>query len=278
MGLRSTRLVAAILVTLVIGLAWAATFAAVAIGHLNLVSVTFAVRFIGVGVDFGIQFCLRYAERVAKGEGVGQALPNAAIGVGGALTLAAAGFFSLVPTAYIGLSALGIIAGVSMLIVWFANLTVLPALLAVMPLKNDPATRMRLGNGGEPTLGFVLRHPCTIVVAAVTLGLGAAILVPRVHFDFDPLNLNDPTTESVQTFHDLLRWDPSAAYTIAVVRPTLKEADKLAERLEQLPEVADALTASNFMPAHQDEKLRLVDSMALFPGAGAAIAARTAGL
>ena len=270
MGLRSTRLVVASLITLIVGLAWAATLAAAAIGHLNLISVTFAVLFIGVGVDFGIQFCLRYAERIAKGEGIAEALPNAALGVGGALTLAAAaaaiGFFSFVPTAYIGLSELGIIAGASMFIAWFANLTVLPALLAVMPLTNDPATRMRLGNGKEPSLGFVLRHPYAITAAALVLGLGAATLVPRVHFDFDPLDLNDPTTESVQTFHDLLRWDPSAAYTIAIVRPTLKEADELAERLEQLPEVADALTASDFVPTHQDEKLPLVDSMALFLG------------
>ncbi|MDB4433472.1 MMPL family transporter, partial [bacterium] len=64
---RSPRLVLAILLTLAIGLAWTAAFAALAIGHLNVVSVAFAVLFIGLGVDFGIHFCLRYQEARARG-------------------------------------------------------------------------------------------------------------------------------------------------------------------------------------------------------------------
>jgi hypothetical protein len=111
-GLRSLRLVAATLVTLIAGLIWTAGFAALAIGELNLISVAFAVLFIGLSVDFGIHFCLRYREAVearasvdpesaGAGPALGEedALAEAARGVGGALTLcavaAAIGFFSL---------------------------------------------------------------------------------------------------------------------------------------------------------------------------------------
>lgn len=269
-GLRSTRLVLASFITLVIGLAWAATFAALGVGHLNLISVTFAVLFIGVGVDFGIQFCLRYGEAIARGDDTVKALRNTAIGVGGALTLAAGtaaiGFFSFVPTAYVGLSELGIIAGVSMFIAWFANLTVLPALLALLPL--DPARAKSHAPGlhgeGEPTLTFVLRHPVTITVGALILGLGGLAFVPRATFDFNPLHLNDPTTESVQTFHDLIKWDPSSAYTISVLAKNLDAANELAVKLAKLPEVADTRTLSDFVPDKQDEKLSIVQNMALF--------------
>ncbi|HLF59020.1 MAG TPA: MMPL family transporter [Alphaproteobacteria bacterium] len=269
-GLRSTRLIVSTLVTLVIGLAWSATFAAVAIGHLNLISVTFAVLFIGVGVDFGIQFCLRYGEAIARGEETARALRNTAIGVGGALTLAsgaaAIGFFAFVPTDYVGLSELGMIAGFSMFIAWFANLTVLPALLALMPLTpcRAAAPDKALSANGEPTLGFVLRHPVTITVGALLLGLAASTQAPRARFDFNPLNLNDPTTESVRTFHDLIRWDPSSAYTISILAPDLDAARALAGRLDKLPEVQSTRTLADFVPDHQDEKLAIVDGMALF--------------
>lgn len=269
-GLRSTRLVLASFITLVIGLAWAAAFAAVGVGHLNLISVTFAVLFIGVGVDFGIQFCLRYGEAIAGGDDTIKALRNTAIGVGGALTLAAGtaaiGFFSFVPTAYVGLSELGIIAGFSMFIAWFANLTVLPALLALLPL--DPArAKMHapgLHSDEEPTLTFVLRHPVTITVGALLLGLGGLALIPRATFDFNPLHLNDPTTESVKTFHDLIKWDPSSAYTISALAPNLGAANELAATLAKLPEVADTRTLADFVPDKQDEKLSIVQNMALF--------------
>ncbi len=269
-GLSSTRLVLASFITLVIGLAWAAAFAAIGVGHLNLISVTFTVLFIGVGVDFGIQFCLRYGESIAGGDDTVKALRNTAIGIGGALTLAAGtaaiGFFSFVPTAYIGLSELGTIAGVSMFIAWFANLTVLPALLALLPL--DPARAKShapgLHSDEEPTLAFVLRHPVTITVGALILGLGGLVLVPRATFDFNPLHLNDPTTESVQTFRDLIKWDPSSAYTISVLAPDLDAANELAAKLQKLPEVSDTRTLSDFVPDRQDEKLSIVQNMALF--------------
>lgn len=271
LGLRSPRLIAASLITLIVGLGWAAAFAALAIGHLNLISVSFAVLFIGVGIDFGIQFCFRYGEGVARGSNTRDALRNTAIGVGGALTLAAAsatiGFFSFVPTAYVGLSELGIIAGGSMFIAWFANLTVLPALLALMPLAPGSLAAARaaaLSGSGEPALGFVLRHPVTITVGALILGLGALVLVPRARFDFNPLNLNDPTTESVQTFRDLMHSDPSAAYTIGVLAPDLDAAEALATQLDQLPEVKDTVTLNDFIPRDQEAKIPIIEGMALF--------------
>jgi hypothetical protein len=49
-GLRSLRLVAATVLTLVFGLICTAGVAAVLVGHLNLISVAFAVLFVGLGV------------------------------------------------------------------------------------------------------------------------------------------------------------------------------------------------------------------------------------
>ena len=138
-GLRSPRLAAATLATLVMGLIWTAGFATLALGQLNLISVAFAVLFIGLSVDFGIHFGLRYKEGIDRGAGHAAALREAAAGVGGALMLcavtAAIGFYSFLPTAYVGLAELGLIAGTGMFIALFANTTVLPALLTLAPVS-----------------------------------------------------------------------------------------------------------------------------------------------
>ncbi len=62
LAVRSWRLIVPILLTLVLGLMLTLLFAAAAVGTLNLVSVGFGILFVGIAVDFAIQFCVRYRE------------------------------------------------------------------------------------------------------------------------------------------------------------------------------------------------------------------------
>jgi len=275
-GLRSLRLVAATLVTLIAGLIWTAGFATLAIGELNLISVAFAVLFIGLSVDFGIHFCLRYREAVAAGpaEGDGDALAEAARGVGGALTLcavaAAIGFFAFLPTAYRGVSELGLIAGAGMFIALFANLTLLPAILSLAPLKPDGRVPRAPLDPDSPRGGglqrLVNRWPRRVIGGALALGLGAAVLLPFARFDDDPLNLRDPAAESVAALLELFDDPRVTPYGAAVLAPSLEAGAALAARLAALPEVASARTIADFVPADQDDKLALIDEMAVFLG------------
>ncbi len=262
-GLRSGPLVAATLVTLVMGLIWTAGFAILAIGSLNLISVAFAVLFIGLSVDFGIHFGLRYKEGVDARKGHAAALGAAAEGVGGSLTLcavsAAVAFYSFLPTDYLGLAELGLIAGTGMFIAFFANLTVLPALLTLMPVR--PGKRRE--EGVNAMASFIRRRARIIVGAAVVLGAVGAGFLPLAGFDFDPLNLKDPETESVSTLFDLIE-DGHGPYTITVLAPNLDEARALAKRLDGLPEVDDARTLVDFVPKEQDDKLDVIGAMGMF--------------
>jgi uncharacterized protein len=261
-GLGSPRLAGATVATLLMGLTWTAAFALVAIGSLNLISVAFAVLFIGLSVDFGIHFGLRYREGIDGGAGHKAALEQAASGVGGALTLsavaAAIGFFSFLPTDYRGLAELGLIAGVGMFIALFANVTVLPALLTLMPLSPKPVHR-------APTRS-VDRAGSSRAIAwgALALGLAALALVPAARFDFDPLNLKDPSTESVGTLFDLMEESRTSPYSITVLAPNLDAAATLAGRLSKLDEVDDTATLIDYVPKNQDEKLAVIEDMALF--------------
>ena len=149
-GLGSWRLVLATLGTLLVGLACTAGFATAAIGSLNLISVAFAVLYIGLGVDYAIHLSLRYRELVRLGAAHGEALDTAAADTGASLVLCAAttglAFYAFVPTEFAGVSELGIISGTGMFVSLAATLTVLPALLTLMPLpprRDVPGTAPR---------------------------------------------------------------------------------------------------------------------------------------
>ncbi len=153
LALKSARLIVAVFINLFVGLAITAALGLVMVGALNMISVAFAVLFVGLGVDFGIQFSVRYrAERHDRPELL-PSLDQAAAKIGVPLTLAAAavaaGFLSFLPTDYRGVSELGAIAGVGMLIAYVTSITVLPALIAVLnpPGEAEPIGYKRSGAG-----------------------------------------------------------------------------------------------------------------------------------
>ena len=265
-GLGSPRLALSILATLIMGLIWTAGFATWAVGTLNLISVAFAVLFIGLSVDFGIHYGLRHKESLDGGADPDTALEAASTGTGGALSLsavaAAIGFYAFLPTDYRGLAELGLIAGSGMFIALFANMTVLPALLILFPLtpsqrRSDPAFIAKLSE-------FFRTHARRVIWVAVVLGMAAALLVPRARFDFDPLNLKDPQTESVSVLFDLMQEPDANPYSITVLAGSLTEAQTTAAKLSKLPEVRSVRTVADYLPADQDEKLDMIGSMALF--------------
>ncbi|RKK01609.1 hopanoid biosynthesis-associated RND transporter HpnN, partial [Pseudoroseomonas wenyumeiae] len=89
LAVRSARLVGAILLTTLIGLVITAGLGLLVAGRFNLISVAFIPLFVGLGVDFGIQVCVRFrAERLGQADDRA-ALAAAGRGVGASLALAA---------------------------------------------------------------------------------------------------------------------------------------------------------------------------------------------
>ncbi len=265
-GLRSARLVGAMLCTLVVGLLWTAAFAVAAVGSLNFVSASAPVLFIGLGVDFGIQFGMRYREERGRVGAHDEALRRAAAGVGGALTLAAVAaalsFFSFLPTSYRGFAELGLIAGGGMFIALLANVTVFPALLTLWPpaLPNRPPAAR---GEASPWPAFILRRRRVILGAAALAALASLAVLPFLRFDFNPLHLRDPSSEGVSTFRELLADPETTPYVIQVVADDAADAEAVAERLRSSPEVNRVVTLSSFIPGEQEEKLAVIDEMAV---------------
>ena len=262
----SLRLVAASLATLLTGLIWTTGFALLAIGSLNLISITFAVLFIGLGIDYCIQFCLRYKESVDSGCGDREGIIIAAKGVGKSLMLScitiAIGFYSFVPTAYSGVAELGLISGTGMFISLFATLTLLPALLTIAPVRKKE--KRPFPSFTKTLVSFPYRYPAPITGAAFVLGVFSIMIVPKVFFDYNPLDLYQESSECVTTIRELCKDVNTQPWTASVLVRGKAPTQALAEKLRRLKEVKMVLTVSDFIPEDQTEKLGIISGTSLF--------------
>jgi len=264
LALRWMRIIFAVFVSLVVGLSVTAALGMLLVGTLNLISVYFAVLFVGLGVDFGIQFSVRYRAERHEVDGLYEALLHAGRRAGAPLTLAAlataAGFLSFLPTAYRGLSELGLIAGFGMLIAFISSITMLPALLSRLKPRSEPYP---LGYAFlAPVDIFLERYRVPILIVTALVILGASPLLFWLRFDFNPMNLRNPNVESVATYLQLEKEQGGGANDIQALEPTLAQADQAAAKLRALPQVAHVVTLSTFIPDHQQQKLPLIQSAA----------------
>ena len=259
-ALRSGQIILAVFLNLLVGLAVTAAAGLMMVGALNLISVAFAVLFVGLGVDFGIQFAVRYRSERHENDDLPAALSGTAEKIGAPLSLAAAavaaGFLSFVPTDYKGVSELGQIAGVGMLIAYFTSITVLPALLTLLKPPGEPE-----GIGYRalaPVDRFLEKHRIAVVGGTGLVAIAGLPLLFYLAFDFNPINLRSPKVESVATFLDL-RNDPTLGVnSISVVLPNINDIDKVADQLRKIPEVDHVNSVKDLVPADQDRKLALI--------------------
>ena len=264
LALRWARIIFAVFFSLVVGLAITAAIGMMLVGTLNLISVYFAVLFVGLGVDFGLQFSVRYRAERHTIDSVRGALLEAGRRAGAPLTLAAlataAGFLSFLPTVYKGVSELGLIAGIGMLIAFLTSITVLPSLMSVL---NPPSEPGQLGYAAlAPVDRFLERHRMPILIVTLAVVVCGLPLLHWLRFDFNPMNLRNQESESVATYLDLKSDPQGGASDIGVLEPDLAQADQVADKLHALPEVSRVTTLSSFIPDHQDEKLALIRSTA----------------
>lgn len=255
-ALRSGRLILAVMLTLFSGLLVTAGLGLAIVGQLNLISVAFAVLFVGLGVDFGIQYTTRYREERHAGAELRPSLKLAARAIGLSLALAAAslvaGFFSFLPTHFRGVSELGLIAGLGMIVAFALNLTLLPALIAV--LRPGPE-RAPVSTAGLASVDrWIERHRRLVIVGTFLLVAAGAPWLLRTAFDSNPMNLRAQSVESVATFLDLARDPQTAPNTINVLTPEA-EIPELSRRLLALPEVDHVVSIASFVPADTAPKL-----------------------
>ena len=262
---RSVKIVAGIVVTIVAGLVVTTALGLLAVGALNLISVAFIPLFVGLGVDFGIQIAVRFNAERLDGADTGAALERAAVALGAPLTLAAGavflGFGAFLPTDYVGIAELGIIAGLGMIVALVASVTLLPAML--MLLKPGRPRREVGFSEAAPVDRWLATHRKTVLWAFAASMAGSIALLPFVQFDFNPLHLRAQDGPAMRALSDLMQDPLRTPNTINVLAPNADAAKALTAKLGALPEVAEAVSVDSFVPADQDAKLALVQDAAL---------------
>ena len=184
-GLRSLRILLALVASLIASLVWTNAFAAAAIGHLNQVSVAFNVLIVGLGGELGIHFCLCYQELAAKGRSRAGTLSLAGATIGSALLSSAVttaiGFLVFLPTDYRGVAELGLLSGAGVLISLVSSLTLLPALIS-LGAPAEPES----GEAKPSRIAGWLRLPVVYARAvrwiAFAVALGSLALLPRARW------------------------------------------------------------------------------------------------
>lgn len=268
-GLRSIRMVFASVITLLCGLLLTAGMATATVGELNLISVAFAVLYIGLGSDFVVHFCMRFYELHTQ-EKIYKAMQLSAVSVGRSLFLCALtmaiGLYAFIPTSYSGIAELGWIAGTGMLISFLVTLTLLPALLAMV----IPAGKQPHPPRPKPLLDRVAalpnRYAGTICLVSLVLALLATTLLTQMRFDANTLNLQAAGNESVQTFRDLLNDSNLSPLSGIIVTQDAAHSKELERRLERVTAVDDVRTLWDFIPANQPDKLAMIDNLSLLVG------------
>jgi hopanoid biosynthesis associated RND transporter like protein HpnN len=260
LAVRTWRAVVPILLTVQLGLLLTSGFAALAVGTLNLVSIAFAILFVGIAVDFSIQFSVRLRDAALGSPDLVTALARTGQRAGVQILVAAlataAGFLAFTPTDFRGVAQLGLIAGIGMLIAFVCTLTFLPALLALFrPAGGADEVGLRMA---APLDGLLVRARWPVVAAFAVLGVSGVILLPSLTFDSDPLHTKNRDTEAMRTLSDLMDDPVTNPYTMELLAPDLASAGALAARLAKLQDVDSVLWLRSFVPEDQDRKLAMI--------------------
>ncbi len=260
LAVRTWRLIVPILGTLGLGLMLTLLFASVAVGTLNLVSVGFGILFVGIAVDFAIQFCVRYRRSHRDYPDAAEALGATAYRAGGQILVAAgataAGFLAFVPTDFAGVAELGLIAGAGMLIAFACTIVFLPAAITVC--RPGPETREAGFPWAASIDALLARRRLAVMGGFAGIFVLGLVALPRLSFDSDPLHTKDPTTEAMVTLGDLMASPLTNPYSADIMTANIAEAAKLADRLGPMKITGEVLTIDSFVPENQKEKLAIV--------------------
>ncbi|MDD1624897.1 MAG: MMPL family transporter, partial [Methylococcaceae bacterium] len=272
----SILMTAATLFTLALGMVFCGAFAAFSVKELNLISVAFAVSNIGLGVEYAIHFCLRYRDNLLHHVHRKGAIRSTLISTSPSLILCAGttaiGLYAFIPTDYKGVSELGLLAGTSLFICLLVTLTVLPALLRFIPMpveSEPPSTHPALATLAEKLAKFTLHYAKPISIATCLLAFISVGLVFKVKTDFNPINLRDPNTESVIAFKNLIKDPDTTPMTLTILASDEQKAKSMQQKLSELGSVDKTVSLFDFIPSAQEEKLAMIEDMAMMLGSQA---------
>jgi hopanoid biosynthesis associated RND transporter like protein HpnN len=259
--------VIAAMVSLIVGICLSFGFATATVGHLNILSMVFAIMLIGLGIEYGIQVVLRYQEELRGGATGPEAIETGLTANIRSIIMAAAtvalAFATFAFTDFKGIAELGTIAAGGVFICVAATFTVLPAMLILLERFRKPGSRYIPAPDSErevdlherPISRILFGSPRAVVAATVVLSLICLYPTLRMRFDYNLMNLQAKGLQSVEYAYMLMRSKENSGYFAVVAARDKEEARLLTERLEKLPSVDHVVSMAALVPDQQEAKL-----------------------
>jgi len=255
---------------LLMAMGWSFGYITLAVGHLNILSISFGVILIGLGIDFGVHYSARYLQLCGTIRRSDRALVETARGVGpgiltGAVTTAIA-FLAAGLTEFTGVAELGLIAGGGILLCLIAALTVLPAMIHLADRRRTHQV-LPVPLDLHGWLNPLFARPGLLL--AVTLAGTAAVGLGmnRLWYDHNLLNLQPEGVESVELQRKLIRRSDEGLWFALSIAEGPEEAKKLKEKFErliergQLPAVDRVKSLAEYFPAECQKKRPFIEAI-----------------
>lgn len=264
---RSIKATALVTLPLILGLLWAAGFAAAVYSFLTMVSVYFAAVLFGLGIAFGIHLLARFDEALRQGREPQEAVRQMMVGAGpgiitGGITTAAA-FFAVGFVEFQGFAQLGVVAGAGVVAMLIASLTVMPVCLLLwrkVPLA-APKAQTWLGEMGD----WLAQRAPIVVAVAVVLAVAGFWGGSRITFDYDFTKLLPEEAEALRYYHVLDERSEFSSDVVISIADSLEEAEQRRGQLEGLDTVARAEAVTKYLPGtveEQRQRLERIEAIA----------------
>lgn len=252
---------------LLFGLAYTFAFGTLAIGHLNILTITFLPMLIGLAIDFGVHLITRYEEELRHGLSEAEAITKAMVYTGqgiftGALTTAGA-FLAMGFTDFKGIREMGIICGGGLMICLVPMMTMLPALL-LRGRQNviDHEAHVDVEERRARIEQFWLNRPVWVTLIIIVISLAAVFQARKVYFDYNLLHMQSASLPAVVYEQKLIDSADKSVLFCAVVATNLDEAVRLENQISALTNVvADVQSIAGFLHQTQNSKLETISQI-----------------
>ncbi len=226
---------------LIIGLGYTMGFTTLVIGHLNILTITFAPILTGLAIDFAIHFITRYEEETRNRQPPSEAMVKAMVFTGqgivtGALTTAGA-FLAMGLTDFKGIQEMGIISGGGLVLCLIPMMTIAPVLL-MGGTQNAIDHKLELAVEKRARIeNFWLARPGLVIGVTIVLCSLAVTQFTKTQFDYNLLHMQSKDLSSVQ-FGKKMAYSGQSVLYAAIVADSLPQAQHFEEVVSNLPSVS----------------------------------------
>jgi hypothetical protein len=254
-------------ISLLMGIIWAAGFAFLTVGSLNIFTSMFSVVLLGLGIDFSIHIISVYSESRAAGNSIGNSLQHALRKSGsgiitGAMTTACA-FFTLTVSRSAGMHEFGIVAGSGMLFCMLSAILVLPAMLA---LRDRIMEKLRKGKHKTRSISFGFLGSVAVAIShkpfVALLGLLIVTILMlyfglSIEFDYNYLNMEPVGLTSIKLQDEMIEeFDITPDFAL-ITTSSVEDARRITEAAKDLRMIGMVESISNYVPSSEEQQERI---------------------